>query len=561
MQPQDLIRLVSMPSSYSALPPLDLPDRREIERVENLKRSLLREHGIHPGTYATIEPVMFGPIAGVYDGLQTELLKQIAVADAFDLCIRLYERDEEYLGLLLRSHDDRAMRRAVAGIPESPMASERMWEWLSPYKEAIRWLIEIVVKVGGTAGSRVSDRELDRLIVLANAVLEWDYIWEHIYRAVVPHELLVEADYSLVPRQTPVAQRALVAYRNAIMPAMTQAENEQFQLWQSKRRYARPGDEDGDLRWLEKMGLDDALLDARGYSLTDWGRFVYGLINSFEEREYRKVIKIEALSRFLADKWALSPEPFHNLLRDFGLSKQTVNDFELDKLRPAEHGRRDSRLLRRPVVVLEHGGSLRCLYGIETFQAGQILMFDRIESGRAEFIRDIDDRQLRSAIGGSQKEKGSKFEEHIADRCKSMNLEYYREKGKIAGKGLPQGKGFGPVDVFIVDRAHHRFVLVEAKNYFFDISIPKEMKKDRDEFAECIKTLNAQVDWFTNGLDDLKNEYGIPAHEQWSVEGVIVVSALQPWMILYEDPVPILDFKNFFMRISKPSNFIIHHGQ
>ena len=109
----------------------------------------------------------------------------------------------------------------------------------------------------------------------------------------------------------------------------------------------------------------------------------------------------------------------------------------------------------------------------------------------------------------------------------------------------------------VVDRVHRRFVLVEAKNVADEGTVPKEMRRERDEFSKYIKKLNLQVDWFSQHLSDLKSENGISDEEAYSIEGVIVVNSPRHWMFAYDQPVPILDYLNFFRRLEQGRSFTI----
>ena len=170
------LQLVSYPSSYASLPKLAVPDQSEIGQVEEIKQSLVRRSSIKPGTYSEIGPGLYAPIEDVFDGLVDVLLYELSGVDAFDLCIRLYARNEEYLGYLSRSHFARATRQSISGVSELSIPSEMLWERLSPYTESIRWLVEIAVKFCQGQGERVTARKFDRLIELARVILEWDMI-------------------------------------------------------------------------------------------------------------------------------------------------------------------------------------------------------------------------------------------------------------------------------------------------------------------------------------------------------------------------------------------------
>ena len=398
---------VSLPSSFDALPQISIPAESEVVRVEWIKRSIIRRCGIEPGTYSELSPRLHGQIVAVYDSLMQYLLEELSGVDAFDLCIRLYDRNEEYLGYLFRAHYLAATRRAVMGSTESSMPIELLWEKLSPYTESIRWLLEICVKHCDMQGQQIRSDKFDRIIELARVLCEWDGTWEQVHRNVIELQLVVGPDFSISPQLSQWTNRVRRAYQHALMPSMAENENEEFKLFQDRRNDLTAEQAGQNIaQALESMGLDDSLRRERGYGLSDWGRFYLGLLDSFSHDEYRKIIKLTSLESFLSSKWKLAPEQVSCLLKDFGLSKETLQDIDIRRLRPVEFGRRDTRLLRRPVVMLERGGSVRCLYGIETLTRGQYLVLGRLNSGRIDLLRESSNKDLRKAVGRLQKEKG-----------------------------------------------------------------------------------------------------------------------------------------------------------
>ena len=555
--PQPLVP-VSFPSSFDALPGISLPAKSEVVRVERIKRSIVQRCGIEPGTYSELTPRLHEQIEAVYDNLMQFLLDELSGVDAFGLCIRLYDRNEEYLGYLFRAHYHAATKRVVLGSTESSMPIELLWERLSPYTESIRWLIEISLKYCDMQGQQIRSDRFDRIIELARVLYDWDVTWEQIYRNVIELQLVVGSDFSTSPQLTQWTNRVRRAYQLALMPTMAESENEEFRQFQERRKdltAEKAGQEIANA--LVSMGLDDSLRRERGYGLSDWGRFYLGLLDSFSHDEYRKVIKLTSLESFLSSKWNLARDQVSSLLKDFGLSKETVRDIENKRLRPVEFGRRDTRLLRRPVVILERRGSVRCLYGIETLTRGQYLILGRLESGRIDLLRENSNQDLRKAVGRLQKEKGGIFEQEIIKECKARGYECSPEKDRVRGKQIPQGSGFGPVDVFVVDRTHRRFVLVEAKNVDDEGSLPREMQRERNDFSRFVSKLHSQVEWFSQRLPDLKLEHKIPDDEPYSVEGVIVVTNPRIWMFTYDGPVPVQDFISFFRSLEQGKGFFI----
>ena len=547
-------RAVYSPSSYSALPELSFPSPHQIAQVEKIRGSLIQNFGIKPGTYSTIDPGMYDPIEGVFNGLMDTLLSELSGVDAFDLCIRLYRLNEEYLGHIYKTHFERATRQSVFGVAEPPMLSQKLWIRLSPYTESLRWLIEIAIKFCDTGGVRLSAGKFDRLVELARATFEWDLTWEHVHHKVIPHEVNVSSDYGVTSQPTPRAERMMRAHSIALAPNTTDWEQENFERYQARKKVTIQQTIDV----ITEMGLDPGLTQEYGYTMSDWTKFTSGLIDSFAEDEYLKVNTLARLEAFLAGKWNLDPQKLTHLLRDFGLSNETVGDVDIQRLRPVEYGRRKSRLIRRPVVVLEQGGATRCIYGLETIEKGTFLILQRLESGRIDLVNQSSNKALRSAVGKQQKDLGSVLERNIADECRALGYQCQREKNRIKSIRMPEGKNFGPVDVFLVDHNHRRFVLVEAKNVADEGTMPREMANEKRNFAGYISKLNSQVQWYTQHLEDLQTEYEVNASETYSVEGVILVSRPRIWMYTYDEPVSILDYLQFFRRLAQGRTFIIN---
>jgi hypothetical protein len=432
-----------------------------------------------------------------------------------------------------------------------------LWERLSPYTESIRWLIEITLKHCDMQGQRVGAAKFDLLIELARAIYEWDLVWEQIYRNVTQHLLAIGPDFSVTSEFTRWTSRVRERYHRALLPSMEDGEKEGFELYQDQESNLTPREASETITdTLQSMGLDEALMEERGYTLSDWGRFSLGLRGSFASNEYRKVWKLTTLESYLSLNWNLERQRIAPLLRDYGLSKETVQDIDIKQLRPVEFGRRDSRLLRRPVVILKRGDSVRCLYGVETIYRGQVLVLERLESGRIDLVRQSSSN-LRRAVGRLQTQLGRVFENNIADECKARGYDFRLEMNRVKGKPIPQGGGFGPVDVFVVDRIHRRFVLVEAKNVADEGSVPKEIQSERNDFSKFIDKLDLQVEWFAPQLTDLKSKNGILDDEDYSIEGVIVVDSPRLLMFTYARPVPILDFFNFFEHLEQGKKFVI----
>ena len=551
--------VINVPSSFESLPDkLRLPPKIRFQEVEELRQKLIENSGMQPGTYWTLEREMFPQIRGVFDGLMNVLVDELSDLNALDLCVRLYGRHEEFLEYMLKSK-----YKSIPGyfndglVQQLSLSREQAWYRISPLTESIRWLIEIAVKFcKSSRGDRAGGKKLDQLIVLAYEIYQWDSVWENIAHRVIPHEITLDAGSSVTLAATPRGMRIRDANTRASKPGMIddnrQWASDTLELsgeeittekadWMVDRVSALP----------EYKILSGPLETERGYSIDNWLRFSYGLLDSFEAHKYFKVIRADKLASFLSSKWGVPPGRFENLLVDMALSKRLLANMDIDRLRPVEYARRDSRLLRRPVVVLKEHGTRMCLYGIDTTNAGVKMFLDRLVTGRLNLPDMIDNGPLMSAIGKIQTNLGDELRDRVSERCTSNGFDNVKEKDCVGRERIPQGSGFGPVDVFVVDRQHQRFVLAEAKDVAVPGTVPVLMKNDRDEFLDFVSRLNKQVDWFRERLDALKSEFEISDGESYSIEGVIVVAQPRLWMSAHSDSLSILDIHNFMRKLKR----------
>ena len=204
--------------------------------------------------------------------------------------------------------------------------------------------------------------------------------------------------------------------------------------------------------------------------------------------------------------------------------------------------------------MLEDFGRPYCIYGVETAGVYGSLFADRLISGRIGIPMKTGGL-LRKAIGGIQTGLGDALRDQIWKRCMDGGYQVRREKDKIGRKGLPQGRGFGPVDVFVVDRIHRRFVLAEAKDVADEGTVAKLIRAEFEKFLAAVGKLNKQVAWFEDRLDSLKAEYDISPDEDYSVEGVIAISRPRIWMYTHVEPLPIVDDRNFLRILEAGERF------
>ena len=550
------VRPVAMHSSLARLPRPSFPNDGHRRPIRVLQKRLMMESGIRPSMYSELDAELFAGVAAVYEGLHSDLTNKLAEINAFDLCVRLYERVEQVFGHIegLRFHQ--AYGLMPGGVSEFAKSIDIAWERVSSFTEPIRWLIEMAVRHASQGGHKAGQGELERLMAHAQAIFEWDLAWEYIYHGAVPHELTVHDDFSVTVGLTPMGQAAVEAYHEAVVPynAETQRQWRDLNTGESEQfSFAK-------LQELQFVkDLNGPLEKERGYTMEDWMQFSFGIVDSFQHGEYRKIISKADLGVFLqSSRWSLPKERLDCLLDDFAVSKSLLADVDARNFRPVEHARRDSRLLRRPVVLFENRSKPTCLYGIETAIAGGKLLLQRLETGRIQMPGMRNNGPLGGAIGRIQSTLGDSFRDRISDLCGSAGFSVATEKGKIKDDRIPQGTGFGPVDVFVVDHQFRRFVLVEAKNDADEGTVPQLMRHEFRDFQRAVNKVQMQVDWFEERLQDLKSEHHIDADEDYSVRGVVVVNYPRLWMYSTCEPIPVVDVERLAVLLREGGELLTY---
>lgn len=541
---------VPVPTSHKVLPRPRIPDRSFYERAAALRQSLVRQSGITPGRYTSLDKQQFSKISLVFENLSNALISDIAKLDVVDTCELLYKRHEEVLGLIEKYRYQSIPDIHTGNQAQFVREHQDFWREASHLTEPIRWLIEVAVKHCVADGLKPNDSRIDWFIALAWHLFEWDGLWEHVSHSMLPHEIIVEQDFAVKGAPTSRSQRAVRLYEKAMIAYSSKSSR----IWAASVMAPQIDSTAAELVEETKFGiLSEALQEERGYSLSDLLTFVGGLIDSFKENEYVKPIREDKLSSFLHNKWQIQADQLSLMLADFGLSEPVVAESMRNELMPVEHARRDSRIVRRPIVIAKRNQHTLCIYGIETLIAGITLFLFRLDSGRIPSI--INSNAIKKAMGQIQTSLGDEFRDKIARQCAESDYQLIKEKSKVHNEGIPQDARFGPIDVFIIDKTHQRFVLVEAKDDASEGLVPRLMKEEFDKFQGYIAKLESQVTWFRDRVGAIKDEYSIPSDADYRVEGVIVVNQPRLWMYTSQEPLPIVGDIEFLNILKQGGKF------
>ena len=548
---EQFIFSIPVPSSFANLPRPRFPSDDHVRAARELERSFVQLSGLTPGRYHTLDANIFESVKRVYDHLINALLEHLDGADVANLCVALYTRLEQFLGYMNKRRYERIPQLMLAGYSESTNHLDAEWLEISPYTESIKWLIEICLKICEPTDVAVNDSQIDHLLELTRIILAWDTGWDQIHHGVLPYEFVISEDFTASSRPTPQGRYAVQNYLRATSTWQLESERE----WMDIALARRSNVDIDENEWFQE--LDAPMTTELGYSMSDWLRYYRALIESFDYHEYIRVISKQELSEHLSRQWKIEQAQFDSLITDHALSRDTVLRDSLDALRPGALAKRDSRLFRRPVILSQHReASPLCIYGIETVSASAMRFVGNFVGGQFRIQRLTEDGPVMRTIGGIQTNLGNVFRDRIAAESKHQKLDTVKEKRSIGVEQIPGGAGFGPVDVFVVDRRFKRFVLVEAKDTEDPRLTPNKNWAELQKFQTHMRKLHAQTNWFKNRVNSLKIECGINGEEVYEVVGVIVINQPRLWMFTSSEEYPIVTDRDFFKLLKSGGDFV-----
>jgi hypothetical protein len=554
------------PTSHKALPKLPTFDKEQLRAAADLERSVIQESGILPGTYTRFDDVK--ALIKVHDGLWDTLESELSKCDGLVICRRLYDELEVILGHLMREKYQTAEEQIRTSRTSGSQRRFDLWRAATPITEGIKFLLEMAVKCCGDQGLTSVASGLDFLVGLSARIVILDQHLETIYYQIVPYEITVAPDFGVHGGIGSTASVAFDGFEKHEKIHMAQADKEFLDQENEGFLSKITGQEVklDDLRsFPEFVSLDRAMSEELGYGMFDYLSYVQGCMGLFGEREYLKIVAVPQLMKLLKRTVGLNREKVEAILRDHALSRATVEALTRRDMMPFESYRRDSRLLRRPLLEVNHRGRTFAILGIETFIVGRQVFYDSAEHGTLQMPSMRPGGPVRSAMGVLSAKIGDPFRDNIAARCIEMGFEANKEWP------LPKKETdelIGPIDILVIDERNKRFVLVEAKNLQSEGIVPNEMKGQRDRFLGTaekgnrgyIRVLQDKEQAFTSNkewhIQQLKQKLKVDGLEGYAVESVIVVFRPLLWPLFAPEPLPILDDLEFYKRLEAGEHFL-----
>lgn len=506
-----------------------IPSSESASKSEDILRQAIKDSGLVPGVYKKPEEVDYGAVTFVHTRLCGLLEDEIARYGLVDACRHLYGIHESFM-----ARNEILTGKDAIGI------------------HSVRSLIELAVKCCDEAGVPLDEEGRNFLLALAVQAIVWDQIWDQFFSAVMfEQEVIIGQTYEFKPQDLPgkyhKAQRDYekdVAARKRIMEI---SQDEGIAL---PDRYSRHSLS----LWIKNSGLmelDSCLNSEIGYSLVDYLLFRNAALSVCISTDF-DIVGLEC-TQFVSDcvnLLGIEESAINAAIEDFALSKPVVCNVPSTDIFSTGRRNRDSRFIRRPVVLVTSNDHAVLLFGLASLSVVSDLFLRQVISGRIPVSRWQENTEVEREFGKIQASRGDPFKEAIARDCEKVSGIGHVVLEKQHISGVKSDRDLGPIDIFLVDNACQRFILVEVKNSGNKATTPLLMSDEYETFSdEYLPTLEAKAEWFRSHIDELKKEFGIPAEKDYKVEEVIVVNQRRLWVMTHESRLPILDDDEFLARL------------
>lgn len=554
------------PTSHRALPRFPTPDKEQLQAAADVERAFTQQSGILPGTYTDFRDVkaLLGAHDRLWDTLESELLKY----DNLVICKLLYQRLETIIGHLQKQKYQAGAEQMSSGRAQQPGKRFEIWRAITPTVEGIKFLLEIAIGCCKGQGLTGGAPSLDFLIELSTRTVVLDEHLTFLYHGIIPYEVIVAPDFGIHGGIKREASAAIADFQRYQKTHMLQADRDFLEQQNESFLDMIKGQEmevDDFRAFPELVSIDQAMTEELGYGMLDYLNYAKGCLSLFGERDYYKIISVPRLTKHLKQKVGLDRAKVESLLRDHALSQATVGRLTRNEIMPFERYRRDSRLLRRPLLEVNYRGTRFAVMGIETFIIGTQVFYDSARYGALQMPSMRPEGRVKSAMGVLSATIGDFFRDNIASKCREMGFKAETEWA------LPEKKNHarvGPIDVLVVDRHKRRFVLVEAKELQSEGIVPNEMRGQRGRFLGTegqggkgyVQVLRDKEQAFTCNkewhIHQLKHKLKMDGLEDYTVEGVIVVFRPLFWPLFAREPLPIVDDLEFYRRLKAGQHFL-----
>ena len=507
-----------------------IPRLESIKRAERITRRAVAQSGLRPGVYTNRRQINYESLEAVQSHLLKQIEHDIADFDVLALCNQLYVWHETLV----------AQNEVLAGEPAMII-------------QAIRSLIELAVKSCGATGNPLDRRALDDMLALACKAIAWDQIWDQITSGMISSEVVVHEDSIVMPSPNPIGEKIIAISEQYLSSRLRISEMEQSEQLSPPITINARVSLASYVSALGFSDLDICLSEETGYSMVDYFLFVKMATDICLDSGFPVCgVDMQQFMLNCSGIHQVESFSFSEILKDFALSADTLHNVSTRDIFTIGRRNRDSRFLRRPIVLIEYSGDHALLFGFKTLIDATELFRRQIMFGRIPVDSWKTKASIQKVFGRIQGSLGKIFEDAIARDCEAIlgkNSVFTRKKSISGVKSNPE---LGDVDVFLIDAIQRRFILVEVKNSANPGYSQLAMKDEHQTFLDgYLPKLRRKGDWYRSHISELNREYRIPSDHEYRIEEVIVVNQQRLWVLADSDRLPILDDDEFLAKLGR----------
>ncbi|MBU3689578.1 MAG: hypothetical protein FGM29_08495 [Actinobacteria bacterium] len=385
---------------------------------------------------------------------------------------------------------------------------------------ANRFIVEMVTASPPNGRERFSLENCDRLIALANQIVEFGFLSDAIQYGLSDVRMAFLPSGRLGLDRANAFQTALSSFGEiAKSSAMASAFSAYATHWRSNSSGGR-----------DARGIDAAYEAEFGISATSLTTLIGDLVQQARDADHgvaaRDLAELEAA---LAESTGLTDNA---VAAGLGLlSLEPIAGFDPNRVPRDSYPWKFSRnrsMLRRPLLVHPTTSGREVVWGARaTWRAGRYLL-QQLVSARYPATSN----QMRTFVSTLTQQAGEEFNASVANALRELGFDDVRERVKKIGKLRllrTNGQDMGDVDVLVIDRSRRVLVVVEAKDFEFARTpqeLGNEVEKLIGERGSASTHHLERVGFLRDQLPRVLKELGISDDPVgWDVQGMVVTSS------------------------------------
>jgi len=397
-----------------------------------------------------------------------------------------------------------------------------------------RFLIECVVGINPKGIRPVSQREYDRLLSLANQIINWGFTSDIIFNEIANVDLKILPSKRIGTNKDAYEKYLQKFTRKVYTEKSVVLINKFENYWSNKKN----------IKWEMPEGekeLDKALIEEYGYSLSEYINLVLRLreIANAKNRSIVKIslkellLNIENDKDFNKEKILTILDRICLLQRNEYFSFPGYGNIQKFEFFPWRYNRSFS-YLRRPIIKVFEDGEEQLLYGVRHLVTALQYFISIIYDGKLQ--NEVKTRRLKSILSKLAEPSGKRFNQKVASLFQHKDFmvkSNVKRLGKI--KFLDNGNmEIGDIDVLVIDKFKRKILVIECKDFSIaktPYELKSEMKNVFDSEKSYIFKHERRVEFVRYNYESILEYFGVSSDKSWKIRSLFVTDS--PLLSIY----------------------------